>query len=502
MNQPAHPLSSVRPYPAALPREGDVVAGRYRVEQTLGIGGMGVVVSAVHLELDERVAIKFLASVTPPGPEAVARFVREAKAAIKIRSDHVVRVLDSGKLESGAPFIVMEYLDGRDLQAVLEQHGALGLEQAVDYLLQACDAIAAAHALGIVHRDLKPGNLFLTRRSDGSPLVKVLDFGISKVMDGAAISGSGLTSTTTVMGTPAFMSPEQLRSARHVDPRADIWSMGTILYALLAGEPPYSGESTADIAVKIIRDPTPPLRERRPDIPEGIEAVIARCLEKEPDARYAGVAELADALLPFASDMRRASAQRITKQISARQLGAAPTLVSGPGPASRIEASEPATRTANAWGKPATKSVEIKPRRRALWAGVIAAVTVSAAAATFVLVKARTSGGPATSVSVAEVANAPSPTGPQPAVAILAAAPPATTALDAPTLAAPTTPPATPAAPSPTASVRGAASTARGPAKSGGRSTAPPPRPSAAISVAPVASPAPAPSAGLFDDRE
>ena len=207
----------------------------------------------------------------------------------------------------------MEYLDGRDLHAVLEMDGPLSVDATVDYVLQACDAIAAAHALGIIHRDLKPGNLFLTKRADGSPLVKVLDFGISKITGSDSAASSGLTTTTTIMGTPAFMPPEQLRSTRHVDTRADIWSLGTILFALLTGEPPYSGESTADIAAKIIRDPPPPLRTLRPDAPEGLEAVVLRCLEKEPDGRYAGIAELAEALLPFAPEGARASALRLTR---------------------------------------------------------------------------------------------------------------------------------------------------------------------------------------------
>jgi serine/threonine protein kinase len=374
---PSNSLPEVPTLPG-VPQPGEVLAGKYRVERVLGIGGMGVVVAAMHLELDERVAVKFLAPNMPAQPDAIARFVREAKAAIKIRSDHVVRVLDSGKLDSGAPYIVMEYLDGLDLHAVLEAEGPLSVDLAVDYVIQACDAIGAAHALGIIHRDLKPGNLFLTKRSDGSGLVKVLDFGISKVMSGSAISApAGLTTTTTIMGTPAFMSPEQLRSTRHVDARADIWSMGTILFALLTGEPPYAGESTADIAAKIIRDPPPPLRALRPDAPEGLEQVIACCLEKDPDARYSGIAELAEALLPFAPPGARASAERLAKQISTRQLGAAATLpstrppaFSTPGPRTNSSA----TRTASAWGE--AKIEERAPKRGRSF---VALVTVGAA---------------------------------------------------------------------------------------------------------------------------
>ncbi|MGO8999109.1 MAG: serine/threonine-protein kinase, partial [Polyangiaceae bacterium] len=370
------PASAAESIPG-VPRPGDVLAGKYRVEGVLGIGGMGVVVAAVHVDLDERVAVKFLLPQAPGAqPEAVARFVREAKAAIKIRSDHVVRVLDSGKLENGTPYIVMEYLEGRDLHAVLEADGPLPVEIAVDYVLQACDAIAAAHALGIIHRDLKPGNLFLTRRGDGSPLVKVLDFGISKILATDGAVSSGLTSTTSIMGTPAFMPPEQLRSTRHVDARADIWSLGTIMFALLTGEPPYSGESTADIAAKIIRDPPPPLRSIRANVPLGLEAAVDRCLQKDPAARFRGVAELAEAILPFASEGSRASSQRIAKQISSRQLGVATTVLSAPPvPIPPTPKGSNATRTANAWG-------ETKPEpEKKSWGGWMLWVSIATASA-------------------------------------------------------------------------------------------------------------------------
>jgi serine/threonine-protein kinase len=495
MSVPSDP-ETARSDLAGVPREGEVLAGRYRVERVLGIGGMGVVVAAMHLELDERVAVKFLAPNMPPQGDAVARFVREAKAAIKIRSDHVVRVLDSGKLESGAPYIVMEYLDGRDLHAVLEEEGPLPVQTAVDYLLQACDAIAAAHALGIIHRDLKPGNLFLTKRADGSPLVKVLDFGISKVMSGSSIAApSGLTTTTTIMGTPAFMSPEQLRSTRHVDERADIWSMGTILYALLAGEPPYAGESTADIAAKIIRDPPPPLRAVRPDVPEGLEAVVTRCLEKEPDGRYAGIAELAEALLPYASEGSRASAERIAKQISARQLGAAPTLLSSrpPSPSNPGPRTGSATRTASAFEAKRAEP-ETKRGRSGVFAGVVAGAVIVGVVTVALLpsrMHAVVGAGPAPGAAA-------SPTDVKPAPPTLRADPVTAQPSAAPSASVPAVAPSAAVAAAPSAR---AASTSPAP-RAGKRPTTPAAKTSPP--GAPTAAPAPAPtsSAGLFDDRE
>jgi len=495
MSTPSDPVPS-NSLPG-VPQPGEVLAGKYRVEHVLGVGGMGIVVAAMHLELDERVAVKFLAPNMPAPPDAVARFVREAKAAIKIRSDHVVRVLDSGKLESGAPYIVMEYLDGRDLHAVLEDEGPLSIDTAVDYVLQACDAIAAAHALGIIHRDLKPGNLFLTKRGDGSGLVKVLDFGISKVMGGSAISApAGLTTTTTIMGTPAFMSPEQLRSTRHVDARADIWSMGTILFALLTGEPPYAGESTADIAAKIIRDSPPPLRALRPDAPEGLEKVIACCLEKDPDARFSGIAELAEALLPFAPPGSRAAAERLAKQISTRQLGAAATLpstrppaFSTPGP----RTGSSATRTASAWGE-----AKIEERSAKRGRGFAAAVTVGGAVivgamVAIVMPRGEMHGIALPSGSHAAAAPAATLSEPRPAPAVIAL--PTSGAAPVPSLAPSVSPaPSVSAAPSArSASPTAPSSTPR----SGARRTSP-----GAKGSPSAAPPAASSSAGLFDDRE
>src|SRR5687768_2291671 len=199
-------------------REGDILVGKYRVERVLGLGGMGVVVAAQHLGLDQRVAIKFLFPEAFSHPEALLRFDREARAAAKIKSEHVARVTDVGTLENGAPYMVMEYLEGEDLAEYLRREGALRVEEAVQLVLQACEAIDEAHKLGIVHRDLKPANLFCIQKADGSRTIKVLDFGISKLTHSVpATRGMAMTGASAMMGSPLYMSPEQMRSPRTVD---------------------------------------------------------------------------------------------------------------------------------------------------------------------------------------------------------------------------------------------------------------------------------------------
>jgi serine/threonine protein kinase len=277
---------------------GDVLAGKYRVERVLGVGGMGVVVAATHLQLEQLVALKFLLPAALAKPSAVGRFEREARAAVRLRSEHVARVSDVGTMEDGAPYIVMEYLEGRDLGARVDEDGPLSVVEAVDYLLQTCEAVAEAHALGIIHRDLKPQNLFLTSRVDGKPLVKVLDFGISKVTQG--VEELSLTKTTDVVGSPNYMSPEQLRAARLADARSDIWALGAILYELLSGKVPFEAETLTQLCAMVISDPPRPLKELRADLPLDLIAIIERCLDKDPARRFQNVGELADALEPFA----------------------------------------------------------------------------------------------------------------------------------------------------------------------------------------------------------
>ncbi|RYE95126.1 MAG: serine/threonine protein kinase, partial [Myxococcales bacterium] len=216
-------------YPVAV---GDVLAGKYRVETIIGKGGMGFVVAAMHLQLHESVALKFLLPQAANEPEYAARFEREARMMAKLRSEHVVRVIDVDKLESGAPFMVMELLDGTDLRDIIREVRQVPLDVALDYFLQACEGVAEAHAQGIVHRDLKPTNIFVTQRRDGSTLVKVLDFGISKLQSDGD-EDDQLTGAATILGSPRYMPPEQLRSSRNVDHRADVWALGAILQELL-----------------------------------------------------------------------------------------------------------------------------------------------------------------------------------------------------------------------------------------------------------------------------
>jgi len=294
---------------------GDRIAGKYRVERVLGQGGMGVVVAAVHEQLDQHVALKFLLPKALENAEVVQRFAREARAAAKIHSEHVARVIDVGELPSGAPFMVMEYLEGRDLAEELESRGPLPVADVVGHLLQASEALAEAHAAGIVHRDLKPANLFLAERPDGTYAIKVLDFGISKLKDSddPESADMSLTKTATVMGSPLYMSPEQMRSARDVDHRGDIWSMGVIAYELLTGETPFAAENMTELISMVLLDDPRPLRERMPSVPEAVEQAVLRCLAKKPEHRYANVAQLARALAPFGTEQHPVSLARIEK---------------------------------------------------------------------------------------------------------------------------------------------------------------------------------------------
>jgi serine/threonine-protein kinase len=301
-------------------REGDRIAGKYRVEKVIGEGGMGIVVAARHVEIGRQVAIKYLRPTLRNRADAVARFRWEARAAALIRSEHVVRCLDVGTLEGGAPYIMMELLEGHDLGHLVDHRKApLAVEEAIDYVLQACEALAEAHAMGIVHRDLKPENLFLSRRANGTSLVKVIDFGISTLVEGG-ISRDIPKKTPpsgALTGSPAYMSPEQLKDSDDVDARSDIWSLGVILHELLTGKLLYNEPSILAMTTRICSEPVPSVRERRADLPRALDRVVLRCLEKDPARRVQSVAELALALRPFASRRSRESVTRIVNTAKA-----------------------------------------------------------------------------------------------------------------------------------------------------------------------------------------
>jgi eukaryotic-like serine/threonine-protein kinase len=318
---------------------GAILAGKYRVERVLGQGGMGVVVEATQLDLDRRVALKFLRNaVLPETSVALTRFEREARTVARLRGAHIVQVYDVGKLEHGEPFIVMELLAGEDLSVLLDRELRLSVADAVDYILQSCEAMAEAHVAGVVHRDLKPANLFLTRGPDGRALVKVLDFGISKLM---STDTSQLSLTSGVLGSPLYMSPEQLRSAKDIDHRSDVWSLGTILYELVAGFPAFQADGLPQVCARIMMDPPDPISATIAGFPAELESIILGCLQKAPEDRYPTVADLALALLPFARKSARSSAETAIRIVRGSKLahGALPQAFDSmppPGGAERI----------------------------------------------------------------------------------------------------------------------------------------------------------------------
>jgi serine/threonine protein kinase len=358
---------------------GDVVGRKYRIDRVLGEGGMGVVVAATDTQLERRVAIKFLLPAALANPEIVARFSREARAAAKIRGEHVVRVIEVGELDTGTPYMVMEYLEGCDLAERIRSEPPVSPSDAARFVLQACEALAEAHAAGIVHRDLKPANLFLAQQPDHSVSVKVLDFGISK----APVGTGGITSTQALMGSPHYMSPEQLVSAKHVDPRSDVWSLGIVLYEMLAGSPPFTADTMPEIVAKILQSPLPSLRAVRPDAPAAIEHVIARCTAKDPTARFGDVAELARALVAIAPDAAR-SADRATRILgrSAEPPPSKPATDAVPPSPSPEGAAQSEERSHAAWGNTRAAGV---PRRNLAPYALASVLGVAAIAAGFVV---------------------------------------------------------------------------------------------------------------------
>jgi serine/threonine protein kinase len=291
---------------ATLPlAPGDLVAGKYEVDRVLGVGGMGAVFAAVDRSTGERVALKCLLPMFCENVDVITRFLREGSATMRLQSEHIARVSATGALDSGVPYIVMEHLDGRDLRSVVRSSGPLDVKVAAGYVGQVCAALAEAHALGIVHRDLKPANLFLTLRPNGTALIKVLDFGIAKYTSPSLLGDHAeMTKTQAVLGSRAYMSPEQMLRPKEVDARADIWSLGVILYFFVTGKSPFTSDTTEGMIMRIVSGSPEPMTSLVPDLPPAFEAIVMRCLAKSREARYSNVTELARALAPFASDVQ------------------------------------------------------------------------------------------------------------------------------------------------------------------------------------------------------
>jgi serine/threonine protein kinase len=286
--------------PPDLPGPGDVIAGKYQLVRTIGEGGMGIVYEVTHLYLRQRLAMKVVRPDALGFDDVVARFEREARAAAQLNSIHTARVLDVDLLPSGLPYMVLEFLDGRDLAAELETTAPMAVQDAVDIALQVADAMAQAHAQGIVHRDLKPSNLFVCRAVDGARrVVKVLDFGISRIEE----EDAQLTPSQEYFGTPYYAAPEQLRSARAADARSDVWSLGAILFELLTGRTPFVGTPTS-VVTKVVSDPVPWPTDLRPDLPPGLAQIVMRALRRSPHDRFQNMRAFALALEPFGPTRR------------------------------------------------------------------------------------------------------------------------------------------------------------------------------------------------------
>ena len=398
-------------------REGETVAGKYVIGRLLGLGGMGAVYEARDLRLDRRVALKVLLPRLVTSKTAAGRFKREAKAATRITSEHVVKVLEIDDLQDGTPFLVMEYLEGKDLRALLHESGPLPPRQAVDYLLQALQAVAEGHMGQIIHRDLKPSNLFLSERADGTPLIKVLDFGIAKTLQAESPGDLALTSSEDIqLGSPTYMPPEQFQNPRDVDARADIWALGVTLYELITGRVPFHGHTYAELISQVLSG-EPESIDSVPSastMPDGLQAIISQCLAKNRDLRFENAVALAVALAPYGSDDARLSLTRVSGLARPRspnpvgsgretQMGYEATL---PVPQDGDPRERTPSRSSDA------RAPSIPPPKRFRGAFAIAAVTLGAVAGTWYVTRPKAPSAPAPtrplapSLSAAQTASA------------------------------------------------------------------------------------------------
>jgi serine/threonine protein kinase len=295
------------------PGPGARIGGKYVVEGPCGRGDLAVVLSALRAGLDCRVAIKVLLPEWAAVPAIVERFLRAGRMATRVKSEHAARVFEVGTIEGGAPYLVTEYLEGQDLAQVLANWGPLPVPTAVDWILQAIEAIGEAHALGIIHRGLKPANLFLTRRADGIGCLKVADFGLTVAIDPRIDEAMRLMLRPDALQSRGYMAPEQLHDAGNTDARADIWAIGAILHELIAGELPFRGRTVPELCAAVFTQPPARISSARAETPAALERAILCCLEKDPNARFQTVTELAQALAPFGTAAAIASYERVAR---------------------------------------------------------------------------------------------------------------------------------------------------------------------------------------------
>ena len=490
-------------------RVGDLLAGKYRVERLHRRGALGLTLEALHTQLGQRVAVRLLAADPKGHPEAAARFLRGARSAVQYQNEHTARIVDVGSLGSGAPYIVTELLVGSDLRKVLRVRDTLPVPEAVDYILQACEGLADAHAHNFVHRNMKPTNLFLTRR-DGQRRIAVLDFGVSE--DPLSDIAINLGSTLGAVSALAYLASEQIRQPATVDSRADIWALGAMLYEMLTGSLLHDAQTTPELLAMIVADAPTPVSHLRPEISAELEAIVLRAVAKDREARFSTLAEFAEELKPFASEEGAESVERISKALGRRATSLPPAM---PGAAARSRAIVHVARPPQPAAAPAAPAVAPAPRARNRWAELaLTGAALAAAGAIGVFAAVHTmERALADAIAPRTVVADLSPALPAPTQTVAAAAAPVTAAVQAPAATVAVAPPApaaqtTPAAAAPTPVV---ATTLAAP----GMRPAVPARVTP-VNVAPAAKPAPveravvadaksvtskpATASGLFDD--